>query len=221
MNTVPADVLLEIADYLSCPSEVLHLYLTVRANDYTKDTVKPSRLIRCPQSSRIADALTPALYSRVVLRGPAQCIHTLDMLYARPERARHVRSLSVCPDSLLAGRGTGALSSSSSASKWGRSALPDAYAVSSAVLSVARHLEVLRCFVWDGEELPPYDDMWFALRILCVVAVLSSIFFIIFFVLFSCPHLKFISTTLGSILPSPISNVRALTLPPLGQRNPN
>ncbi len=29
MNTVPADVLLEIADYLSCPSEVLHLYLTV------------------------------------------------------------------------------------------------------------------------------------------------------------------------------------------------
>ena len=30
MNTVPADVLLEIADYLSCPSEVLHLYLTVR-----------------------------------------------------------------------------------------------------------------------------------------------------------------------------------------------
>lgn len=30
MNTVPADILLEIADYLSCPSEVLHLYLTVR-----------------------------------------------------------------------------------------------------------------------------------------------------------------------------------------------
>lgn len=32
MDTVPADVLLEIADHLSCPSEVLHLYLTVRAN---------------------------------------------------------------------------------------------------------------------------------------------------------------------------------------------
>lgn len=95
------------------------------------------------------------------------------MLYARPERARHVRSLSVCPDSPLAGRGTGALSSSASASKWGRSVLPDAYAVSSAVLSVARHLEVLRCFVWDGEELPPYDDMWFALRILCVALSLS------------------------------------------------
>jgi len=124
------------------------------------------------QSSRIADALTPALYSRIVLRGPAQCIHTLDMLYARPERARHVRSLSVCPDSLsAAGRGTGAggsFSSAAASSRWGRGALPDAYAVSSAVLGVARHLEVLRCFVWDGEELPPYDDMWFALRILCV-----------------------------------------------------
>lgn len=35
MNIVPADVLLEIADYLSCPSEILHLYLTVRANNST------------------------------------------------------------------------------------------------------------------------------------------------------------------------------------------
>jgi hypothetical protein len=34
MNIVPADVLLEIADYLSCPSEILHLYLTVRSNGY-------------------------------------------------------------------------------------------------------------------------------------------------------------------------------------------
>jgi hypothetical protein len=33
MDTIPADVLLEIADYLPCPSEVLHLYLTVRANN--------------------------------------------------------------------------------------------------------------------------------------------------------------------------------------------
>ena len=33
MNIVPADVLLEVADYLSCPSEILHLYLTVRANN--------------------------------------------------------------------------------------------------------------------------------------------------------------------------------------------
>ncbi|KAH9957334.1 hypothetical protein BC827DRAFT_1226337, partial [Russula dissimulans] len=158
MNTVPADVLLEIADYLSCPSEVLHLYLT---------------------SSRTADALTPALYSRIVLRGPAQCIRTLEMLYARPKRARHVRSLSVRPDPPAHNGRT---------PRWGRSALVDAYAVSSAVRRAARHFEVLRCFAWDGEELPPYDDMWFALRIFC-------------------PRLRFISTTLGSILPSSNSHL--------------
>ncbi|KAI9457424.1 hypothetical protein F5148DRAFT_347802 [Russula earlei] len=165
MSTVPSDVLLEIVDYLSCPSEVLHLYLT---------------------SSRIADALSPALYSRVVLRGPAQCIRTLDMLHARPDRARHVRSLSVrpCPDSPSHNNGTG----TGRAPRWGRSVLPDAYAVSSAVRRTARHLEVLRRFAWDGEELPPYDDMWFALRVFC-------------------PRLKFISTTLGSILPSSNSHL--------------
>jgi hypothetical protein len=110
------------------------------------------------QSSRIADALTPALYSRIILRGPAQCMRTLDMLYSRPDRARHIRSLKVSPDPVITGR----------ASRWGRSALPDGYAVSSVVRRAARNFEVLRCFAWDGEELPPYDDMWFALRILCV-----------------------------------------------------
>ena len=53
-------------------------------------------------------------------------------------------------------------------SSWGRGVLPDGYAVSSAVRRAARRLEVLNYFMWDGEELPPYDDMWFALRISCV-----------------------------------------------------
>ena len=41
MNIVPADVLLEIADYLSCPSEILHLYLTVRVNNHPMAHAKP------------------------------------------------------------------------------------------------------------------------------------------------------------------------------------
>lgn len=45
--------------------------------------------------------------------------------------------------------------------------------VSSAVRRAAKNLEVLRTFAWDGEELPPYDDMWFALRMLCVPFVIS------------------------------------------------
>jgi hypothetical protein len=80
------------------------------------------------------------------------------MLFARPDRARHVRSLSLCPDFASGGR----------ASKWGRSALPGGYMVSAAVRRASKNLEVLRTFAWDGEELPPYDDMWFALRISCV-----------------------------------------------------
>ena len=79
------------------------------------------------------------------------------MLWARPDRARHVRSLSLCPDS-----------SGGRACKWGRNALPGGYLVSSATRRAARNFEVLRTFVWDGEEFPPFDDMWFALRILCV-----------------------------------------------------
>ena len=75
------------------------------------------------------------------------------MLYARSDRARHVRSLGLYPDS--GGR----------TSKRGRSALPDAYQVSSAVRRAARNFEALRTFAWDGEELPPDDDLWFALRI--------------------------------------------------------
>ena len=137
-------------------------------------------------------------------------MRTLDMLYSRPDRARHIRSLKVNPDSVITGR----------ASRWGRSALPDGYAVSSAVRRAAKNFEVLRCFAWGGEELPPYDDMWFALRILCVYHDRSRVqdnhpdfFFLAGGFVFSCPHLKFISTTLGSILPSPNSHVRGVPPP--------
>ena len=157
------------------------------------------------QSSRIADALTPALYSRIVLRGPTQCLRTLEMLHAHPARARHVRALSLCPDSdsdscltCCAGAGVGhhhyhhrpapAAGAAGATSRWGRSVLPDGYAVSSAVRRAAQHLEVLRCFVWDGEELPPYDDMWFALRISCVRFFSFPFihFFFHFFFIFCC-----------------------------------
>lgn len=151
------------------------------------------------------------------------------MLSARPARARHVRALSVFPDcsplsirlsySSLPPSLSLSLAEESvgrqRTSGWGRGVLPDGYAVSSAVRGAARRLEVLRCFVWDGEELPPYDDMWFALRVSCVhlFSRCLSVFFVGFkaaftVCFFSCPHLKFISTTLGSILPSPNSHVR-------------
>ena len=96
------------------------------------------------------------------------------MLSARPARARHVRALSVFPDCSPLSSPPSSLSLAEESVgrqrtfRWGRGVLPDGYAVSSVVRRAARRLEVLSCFVWDGEELPPYDDMWFALRISCV-----------------------------------------------------
>ncbi|TFY80979.1 hypothetical protein EWM64_g3037 [Hericium alpestre] len=52
----------------------------------------------------------------------------------------------------------------------------------------AHNMEILSRFAWEGEELPPYDDMWFALRICCT-------------------RLRYIGATFGSILPSPKSHL--------------
>ncbi|TFY50188.1 hypothetical protein EVG20_g11667 [Dentipellis fragilis] len=69
-----------------------------------------------------------------------------------------------------------------------RQVLLDGYRISAAVRRAAHNMEILRAFVWDGEELPPNDDMWFALRICCT-------------------RLKYIGTAFGSVLPSPKSHL--------------
>jgi hypothetical protein len=72
MNTVPADILLEIADYLSCPSEVLHLYLTVR----------PFVLLSQPTEIYITPSLpSPVLKNR-------RRAHPCALLAHRPARLR-------------------------------------------------------------------------------------------------------------------------------------
>jgi hypothetical protein len=64
------------------------------------------------------------------------------MFSRRPEIARHVRSLVVRPDQ---DRRYGPVS--------GR-------VVSLAVRNAAVHLDAMNKFVWDGEEMPYYDDMY-------------------------------------------------------------
>lgn len=76
------------------------------------------------------------------------------MLINNPERARHVRTLTVSPDPILL------------VPRSSRYALEDGYRVSAAVRRAAANLEVLQRFRWDGEEFAPNDDMWFALRVL-------------------------------------------------------
>jgi hypothetical protein len=53
----------------------------------------------------------------------------------------------------------------------------DVNAACAAVIKVAssKALDALRRFVWDADELPSYEDMWFALRIGSVF-VFSSFF---------------------------------------------
>ncbi|KAI0045961.1 hypothetical protein FA95DRAFT_1520828 [Auriscalpium vulgare] len=164
MQRVPDDILLEIASYLEAPHQVLPLSLTASTFISSRCTFR---------------ALVPALYAHLTLDGAAQCIRTLDMLYHHPSRARRVRSLCVRADSH---------ERVPMRSPWIRRAPHDGYGVSAAVRRTATYLEILQRFSWEGEELPPYDDMWFALRVFC-------------------PSLKYIGACLGSMLPSPNSHL--------------
>lgn len=71
------------------------------------------------------------------------------MLNHRPDIARHVRKL---------------LLRFASAPRT-RSLDYNGYLVSSLVYRLAHTLDALHTFIWDADELPQRDDMWFALRI--------------------------------------------------------
>ncbi|KAL0956664.1 hypothetical protein HGRIS_002796 [Hohenbuehelia grisea] len=119
-------------------------------------------------SRRHYSDLSSALYSTVVLNSVEQCTTTLGMLRSRADFARHVLKLVIRPESKPGKR---------------RFGYNDGLA-SAAVREVAAsmNLDALATFVWDGDEMPGNDDMWFALRMFC-------------------PRLRFICTTIGSILP--------------------
>lgn len=73
------------------------------------------------------------------------------MLQCRPDIARHVREMVVRPRS----------------KKYLYDKIWASDKVSSAVRDAAgtMRLDALRKFVWDGDEKPLHEDMWFALRI--------------------------------------------------------
>lgn len=66
----------------------------------------------------------------------------------------------------------------------GRSASSGDEAASAIIKAASsQHLDALVRFQWDDEELPYREDMWFALRV-------------------CCPQLRYITTSLGAILPN-------------------
>ncbi|KZT29125.1 hypothetical protein NEOLEDRAFT_1107909 [Neolentinus lepideus HHB14362 ss-1] len=140
----------------------------------------------CLTSSLMYNQVMEVLYASVDLSSAYQCSRTLNMLHNRPEVARHVRQLVVRPDD-------------DPRRKRRRYSPVDGYLVSAAVRQAALKFDALHTFIWDGEDLPPYDDMWFALRI-------------------SCPQLHTIGTTIGPVPPNPrshlfdFSNLRGFSL---------
>ncbi|EJF65383.1 hypothetical protein DICSQDRAFT_99172 [Dichomitus squalens LYAD-421 SS1] len=155
LDRLPAEILLEVASYLSSGSDVLQLSLVSSAT-YAK--------------------VVPALYADVELRGAEQCERTLAMLVRCPAVARHIRRLAVFPEddpARLRGR---------------MRAWDSAGVVSRAVMKVARHLDALARFEWDGEDMLPDDRMWSELR-------------------GRCPRLRHVGTTFGCFLPRPTSSL--------------
>ena len=110
------------------------------------------------QNHRFFATVSSVLYASVTLNSAEQCTTTLNMLRRHPYIARHVRELVVKP---------GQLSSSDNQFNHREKS-------SSAVrdIEMSRVLDELVKFTWDFDDLPVYDDMWFALRVWYVVKLL-------------------------------------------------
>ena len=107
-------------------------------------------MLTSTKSSYIYFYVAPVLYESVALKDLEQCTRTLWMLSRRPNIARHVRKLLIrLRSSSDCGQGV-ALSLLASA------AVRDAAAT--------QHLDALTTFIWDADEKPYHEDMWFALR---------------------------------------------------------
>ncbi|KAG9316750.1 hypothetical protein JVU11DRAFT_2811 [Chiua virens] len=120
-----------------------------------------------PSSKELLYGLYPTLYSDVQLVNIEQCRSTLTMLNRRPDISRHVQKLLICfstkPNDL------------------------NGNIVSGLVQRLAHSLDALHTFIWDADEIPQRDDMWFALRM-------------------SCPRLTTVGTSYGSELLDSRSN---------------
>ncbi|KAI6046126.1 hypothetical protein EDC04DRAFT_2632102 [Pisolithus marmoratus] len=100
--------------------------------------------------------LLPALYDDVHLDTLEQCGATLAMLNREPNIARHIQKLTI------------RFPSSSSHS--------NGFLISHLLRTLAPKLDALHTFIWDAEELPQCDDMWFALRMSYQKAIAPYVF---------------------------------------------
>lgn len=143
----PGDLLILVATYLQSRSDLHNFSLTVSFAPVILHT-KPNANMTYAQSKHFMLNVQPELYSTVTLSSARQCVSTLGMLFRRADLARHVRKLIVRPD------------------REQHRAHEDRKAAVAAVIELAasQRLDALQAFDWDAEEMPPDDDLWFALR---------------------------------------------------------
>jgi hypothetical protein len=145
VGSVPADIILEIADLLS-PSDILSFSLTVRSSLCTLAFFDHGL---CSQSSVSRQLLLPALYDTVTLKSSRRCRSTLEMLAHRPDICAHIRKFAVRPNYYLA---------------WPKPDDPlEEDWVAYKIEQIADSLTNMDTFDWDGLEVPK-DSLWGTLR---------------------------------------------------------
>ncbi|KAK7039486.1 Dna polymerase gamma [Favolaschia claudopus] len=134
---VPLDIIIEIAERLTCVEDVLSLSLT---------------------STRIYATLLPVLFTSVDLGSSRMCKVTLDALLAgKPDVARYIRRLVVRPNHV--DRRRSQLPPKQIDENW--------VAQSIVKLATSGRLSKLTSFFWDGSEMPQDDIIWSTLRTCC------------------------------------------------------
>ena len=96
LNTVPADILLEIADYLSCPSEVFNLYLTVRPF-YSIHTGNPLKYKKNPYRPQESQMRSPRRSTRALSCAARRSALIRSTCSTHTPRARATFACSVSP----------------------------------------------------------------------------------------------------------------------------
>ncbi|KAI6169332.1 hypothetical protein EDD17DRAFT_1464528 [Pisolithus thermaeus] len=141
------------------PADVL--FEVSRYLDLKADILNFALAAICLQGNGLLFSLLPAVYNDVCLDSLEQCEATLAMLNREPSIARHIQKLTV---------------------RFTSSPHSGGFLISDLLRTLAPKLDALHTFIWDAEEIPQCDDMWFALRM-------------------SCPRLHTIGTSYGAKLP--------------------
>ena len=146
---IPGEILLEIAEHIVSPRDIVHFCLMVRTSSLVHlDETQNSR----SQSKSAYRLLLPALYISLDLISFEICKDRLEFLIKHPELARRIRKLVLRPSCWLV----------SSAE-----ALDNEVWVTKVLELLAPNLHALYTFIWDGLEMPE-DRIWSTLRNSCV-----------------------------------------------------